>query len=229
MPLPPIKISDEVQKQAYEDLAKGSMRQFGDALAVLVGRVLSPRLKSPEELALDWHHGAEESENRRRLAAEALDRIPFARRMLPAPQIVGRVFRDSEFEMPGTPIWDMWSQLLSRACDSDRVHEAHPSFSWIISQLSPDEARILQAFALLEPQPLAGATVFPTIRSADIGIAYPNLMNLYLGHIGSLGLQVLPMGFEPTEHVVYLDQQRTYMLTSFGQSFVGAVSEPPEK
>ncbi len=114
--------------------------------------------------------------------------------MLPAPQIAGRIFRDSEFETPGTPIWEMWSQLLSRACDSGRVQEAHPSFSWIISQLSPDEARILKAFALLRPQNPVGADVFPKVVSAEIGISYPDLNGFYLGHIGSLGLDGISDG-----------------------------------
>lgn len=162
MPMPLIKISDAVQKAAYDDLAKGAMRQFGDAAAVMVERVLNLRYKSHEERALDWQHGAEEGENRRRLAAEALDLIPPERRMFPARQIAGPIFRDSEFELPETPIWEMWKQLLARACDRERLSEAHPSFIYTIRQISSLEAEYLR---LLDSDPSRGD--FTLVASND--------------------------------------------------------------
>ena len=37
----------------------------------------------------------------------------------------------------------MFSELLSRSIDKDRVEEAHPAYPLIIKQLSADEVRIL--------------------------------------------------------------------------------------
>ena len=113
-------------------------------MSVITDRVLNPHRMSPEELERDWRIGEEESENRRRLAAEALDRVPASRRIFPAAQIVGPIFRNSEYELPRTPIWEMWRELLASASDIERVGQAHPAFAGIISQLSSEEAEVMR-------------------------------------------------------------------------------------
>ena len=237
MPLPPIPFSNEVQKQAYEDLAKGSMRQFGDALALIVGKVLSPTYKSPEERALDWQTGAEESENRRRLAAEALDRVPPERRIFPAPQIAGPILRDIEFELPETPIWEMWSQLLSRACDSERTAAVHPAFLVIIRQLSADEALLLSSIRGRELLVEFDATpsyeeAFTreegfTLLSDVPSLSQPDAFAFYFEHLEALGLvwhgdQQHPEanGFAPTFRMV-----RRVRLSALGEQLLLATRD----
>lgn len=118
----------------------------------------------------------------------------------------------------------MWAQLLARACDKDRVGEAHPSFPWIISQLSSDEAKLLAAIAPLMPRKPPCNALIPSIDTASIGVIFPENLVFYFGHLGSLGLIVTTTGFEMTEHVIIVDGILTYMLTDFGHSFMSAVT-----
>jgi hypothetical protein len=55
------------------------------------------------------------------------------------------VLEGIRYEPEDTPIDQMFSQLLSRSMDRERVNEAHPAYPIIIKQLSSDEAKILNS------------------------------------------------------------------------------------
>lgn len=243
MPLPPVRLP-KVIEDALSDVLKPSAKRLGAGLLALVEGVFSGQFKSEEEILLDAVEGKIAANKRKRaalarlreiandpdlehqriLAREAIRFVAPSRFIMPALPIAGKIFRDSEFDETETPIWDMWVQLLARACDKDRVGEAHPSFSWIISQLSGDEAKLLKSLMPLQPRSMPSEELIPVIATGTIGVMFPENLQFYLGHLGSLGLLVLPMGWEPTGHVVMVDNLRTYMLTDFGRSFMSAVS-----
>lgn len=244
MPLP------AVPPQVIEELLKPAARRIAAGLLTLVDAALRGQSKSTEEMLLDAVAGEAAANDRRivalqrirqlesdpgteyqrALARAAIRYVPPAHFVMPALSIAGKIFRESEFDQTEAPIWEMWVQLLARACDKDRVGDARPSFPWLISQLSSDEARLLAALALLHPR--SGPPFdnpIPVIESANVGVVFPENLGFYLGHLGSLGLLILPMGSEPTGHVVMIDHIRTYMLTDFGRSFISAVSCAPSR
>jgi len=243
MPLPPARLPKPIE-DAIKEVLTPSARRVASGLLTLVEAGLRGQAKSEEERLLDIVEGEiaaherkqaaivrlreiaydPDVEHQRILARAAALYVPVNRFIMPTLQIAGRIFRDSEFDEPGSPIWEMWAQLLARACDKDRVGEAHPSFPWIISQLSSDEAKLLTSLAPLRPRPAPFDDPIPFIDTGDLGITFAANLRFYLGHLGSLGLMVLPMGWEPTAHVVMIDGIRTYMLTDFAQSFMSAVS-----
>jgi len=246
MSLPPIRLP-KVIEDAIGEVLKPSSRRLAAGLLALVEAGSRGQSKSNEEILLDSVEG-EVAANERKLAArerireiasdpdteyqrvlarEASRYVPADRFIMPALSIAGKIFRDSEFDQADTPIWEMWVQLLARACDKDRVGEAHPSFPWIISQMSSDEAKLLSSLAPLLPRAAPFEDPIPVIELAKIGVTFPANLGFYLGHLGSLGLLLLPFGFEPTGHVVMIDHLRTYMLTDFGRSFMLAVSRAP--
>jgi hypothetical protein len=61
----------------------------------------------------------------------------------PPPQILGPVLESIRYEPEGTPIGEMFSELLSRSMDEERQGEARPSYPILIRQLSSDEAKLL--------------------------------------------------------------------------------------
>ena len=244
MPLPPVRLP-KVIEDAFTDILKPSARRLGAGLLALVEAGLRGQLKSKEEILLDAVEGEIAADNRKQaalvrlreiandpnveyqriLAREASRYIAPSHFIMPALPIAGKIFRDSEFDEAETPIWEMWVQLLARACDKDRVGEAHPSFPWIISQLSSDEAKLLKSLVPLQPRSNLNVEAIPVITTATIGVMFPENLPFYLGHLGTLGLLVLPMGWDATGHVVMIDHLRTYMLTDFGRSFMSAVSQ----
>jgi hypothetical protein len=80
---------------------------------------------------------------------EAIDRsirrVPEQQRIPPAPQILGPVLEGIRYEPEDTPIYKMFSELLSRAMDDKRVSEAHPSYPYLIRQLPTYKALLLKA------------------------------------------------------------------------------------
>src|SRR6516165_8249097 len=124
-------------KAIYRDAAAPAARQTGQLLEDLV-KVLQLAL-APVQLL-----GAIQDRYRKFLDT-AVRRIPEANRISPAPQIIGPVLEGIRYEPEDTPIDQMFSQLLSRSMDRERVDEAHPAYPIIIKQLSSDEAKILNS------------------------------------------------------------------------------------
>lgn len=170
-------------KAAYKDLAKPAAQQAGQFFEDIV-KVLQLALAPVQYL------GALQDRYRTFLN-KSIRRVPEEDRVSPAPQIVGPVLEGIRYEPEGTPIDEMFSQLLSRSMDSHRVGEAHPAFPIIIRQLSSDEARILK---------LLGASQYDFVYTSD----YDNAKNLFFGQkIQTDGL--------PRDKLAFPDNVRFYM------------------
>lgn len=74
----------------------------------------------------------------------AVRNVPAEQRTAPAPQILGPALEGIRYEPEGTLIEEMFQQLLSRSMDKSRNAEAHPSYPYLIRQLSTDEAHMLK-------------------------------------------------------------------------------------
>jgi Abortive infection alpha len=90
-------------------------------------------------------------------------------------------------------------ELLRLSADIDYEEETHPAYGRILSQLAPDEARILRLLALRGPQPaidvrsglpLASSLVAPgrNMIGAEAGCRYPDRVPAYLNNLYRLGL-----------------------------------------
>ena len=64
----------------------------------------------------------------------------------PNPQIASKVLNGLAFSHNEKPLRDLYLNLLSGAMQADNAQEAHPAFAEIISQLRPDEAKLLATF-----------------------------------------------------------------------------------
>ena len=104
------------------------------------------------------------------------------------------------------------AELLARSADLE--DEAHPAYASILSELAPDEARILRLLAIEGAQavvdvhswrPLSGtaeliATAL-TMIGIDANLHHPNRVPAYLSNLSRLGLATL--SDEPVEGVGY--------------------------
>ena len=178
-------------KAAYNDLAKPGAQQAGQLIEDLL-KVLHLALAPVQYL------GALQDRYRTFLD-KSVRRIPEQNRVSPAPQIVGPVLEGIRYEPEGTPIDEMFSQLLSRSMDSDRVGEAHPAFPIIIRQLSSDEARILKMLSesqydFIYTSDFNEATKLFSGREIETDtlplekLAFPHNVSFYREHLHYLGL-----------------------------------------
>jgi hypothetical protein len=136
----------------------------------------------------------------RRFLDKSVRRVSEQHRISPAPQILGPVLEGIRYEPEDTPIDEMFSQLLSRSMDSERVHEAHPAYPILIKQLSADEARILaalkdQQFDLVYTRDFDRvANLFYGMHKVESdslprdGLIFPNNIPMYFNHLDKLGL-----------------------------------------
>lgn len=122
-------------KAAYDDGLSSGMQETGKALTDVIKVI---------RLALfPIQYGAALQDRYASFLNESVRRVPEVNRIEPAPQILGPILEGIRYEPEGTPINEMFSQLLSRSMDNRLAGEAHPSFPHIIRQLSADEARLL--------------------------------------------------------------------------------------
>jgi hypothetical protein len=220
-------------KAIYKDAAAPAARQTGQLLEDLV-KTLQLAL-APVQLL-----GAIQDRYRRFLDA-AVRRVPEANRVSPAPQIIGPVLEGVRYEPEDTPINQMFSELLSRSMDRERVNEAHPAYPIIIKQLSSDEAKILnnlksRSFGFVYTLDLDSKThQFYGDRKVEVdelpraGLTFPENVPFYLEHLNQLGLAgIFQIGnqeplFGGNPRVQVGTRARCeYRLTDLGQRFVRA-------
>jgi len=173
------------------------------------------------------------------LSSRINERIPKERRVAPPASVAGRVLDAARWHEDQDPLFEMFAELLTKACDREQRHTANPAFAEIVRQLSPDEARLLY-WIETRPVTLHEARWFKTTSHMQMNLPehgteitsyefpYWRLGNpealtngAYVGHLTHLGL----IGFNQ------LSQQRSgrrsirelqLAFTAYGALFVDA-------
>ena len=157
--------------------------------------------------------------------ADALARVPEERRTKAPLALVGPCLEGSRYHDSGSPLYEMFAELLARALDDVRQGEAHPAFPGIIAQLAPDEARIIDR-TRLHPAISVHRMMHPDYDPSDKlematrsvvrpfqshpdeywgsdwywenidGINRADMMQVYYEHLDKLGLVELPLSDE---------------------------------
>src|SRR5262245_13574847 len=178
-------------KAIYDDAAAPAAKQTGQLLEDLT-KVLQLALLPAQSLAAL-------QDRYRRFLDKSIRRIPEERQVSPAPQIIGPVLEGIRYEPEDTPIDEMFSELLSRSMDRERVNEAHPAYPFIIRQLSLDEARMIKLlkdrqFDHVRTRDWDRATGLFSGGKVEVdefprdGLAFPDNVNFYFAHMTQLGL-----------------------------------------
>jgi hypothetical protein len=233
-------------KDIYEDTAQPAARQAG-----AIGGDLMKTLHlvlAPIQLVAAFQ------DRFRNFIDRSVRKVPEDRRIQPAPQIVGPVLEGIRYEPEGTPIDEMFANLLANAMDQQNHGKAHPAYPNLIKQLAADEAILLSIIAgskytrttehdLADSVGPHGNTVqiwtnyrilsdtFPVER-----LFLPERLNFYVNHLHSLGLAGLcddeaaheylrEAPTEPTKQTG-LRTTASYRLTDFGVDFVTACQPP---
>jgi len=139
------------------------------------------------------------------------------------------------------PLWVMFEELLIKASNKETIGEVHPSFGYIIGQLSPDEAFMLHAlnnadFEIVDTMDLNKKENKFENRQIEKStvpeehLANPEALGIYYAHLESMSLVSWPVSKE-TPVYENDDGQRNQtgtrretkiQLTEFGKLFVTA-------
>lgn len=200
----PIKAVEEAAKvlpEVYKDAAQPAVREVGSVLRRAVRMVLAP----VRGLVWSWEHAEawlEESVEKRfeRRGVSPADIVT------PSPQLTAGVIRGLQAAgpEPDPTLREAFANLLATAMERDRADNVHPAFAEILSNITPDEARILLQLARRLPQPLIGSIqvavvsgLFSTHVGGDVDfevlrneleMARPILLASYLDNLERLGL-----------------------------------------
>lgn len=240
-----VAIATEVAKQipvkdAYDDAVKPGAKQ--------IGSVMEDLTKTLHLVLAPFQLTAALQDRFRQYIDTSIRRVPEPNRITPPPQILGPVLEGIRYEPEGTPIDEMFSQLLTSSMDRERVHNAHPSFPLLIKQISSDEALLLHAMwsrfkegGAIHQQYTrdydAAKNVF-TGHHVEVdeiprdGLIFPDNVEFYGQHLYALGLSAFydsasqePLyangRSEPQTGVRVFKELR---LTDFGIKFMSAVA-----
>lgn len=231
----------------YQDAASPLLQEVGK-LGADVARTVRLAL-FPIQLA---SHYQQRLEN---YLSEVLHRVPEQERVKPVESLVLQVSERLRFQEEGSLLTEMYLELLACAFDKRRCDRAHPAFSGLIAQLSPDEAILLNHLAEPHATIYIGKELAPwaahstgiklhltsnALEPVDIEWGYfiapeilsqPLYLQLYIKHLVTLGLVEYdndrPAPLALCFNVLGGEPAWAVKLTEFGRLFHSACTQGP--
>ncbi len=225
---------DELAKKvpieaAYNDVASPVAKQVGSAL--------ESTAKATRWLIAPIDYLAAQNDRYQNYLQRISEKVPEKNLIEGHPQIVGPALDGLKYLPQEDIITELFINLLSRAIDKERVSEAHPAFTQIINQLSPDEAVVIYYLSKQSYKYLTFAafnkesnTFSPReIRNNQFPVEYlanPGSYSFYMDHLYSLNLAGIwqqgnqtPIIDTETEKQIGVEINSLAQLTPFGQLF----------
>ncbi|SMF66255.1 protein of unknown function [Alteromonadaceae bacterium Bs31] len=221
------KVADsKLANKIYDDAGSPAVKQLGE-MAADVTKTLR-LFTAPFQLA------ALAQDRFSIWLSEVRNRVPGERQIEAPPQISGPALRAMLFLEENNPLVSLFVNLLSKAIDKESVEEVHPSFVFVLEQISADEALLL--FKLREVA-VAGANRCHHLGSDDREpytetitnlekeeFISPDQIAMYLEHLESMNL-LRQFGGDgerveiPKEKPEW-ENFRWFVLTEFGSQFL---------
>ena len=129
---------------AAKNLTDKPTEQIGQTIADLFYLVLGGISHAAEKRKLKYQYALDEYA---RELNERIGAIPEENRVAePKTQIIAQALEDSKYCVEEPDLRKMFVDLLGSACDKTKAEAVHPSFSGIIKQMSPEDAKSLKMF-----------------------------------------------------------------------------------
>lgn len=129
--------------------------------------------------------------------------------IVPKLQVVGPLLERYKYVYDSKELSQMFINLLANAMDKNRVQRAHPSFVNVISELSPDEAKLIKTIAQEKVLPKLDVRIKSkdpksegyqyvyvnfTLLGEKAKLQYPDLTPSYLSNLERLNIILCPVG-----------------------------------
>jgi len=215
--------------KAYDDLASPAAKQVGSAL--------ESTAKAARWIIAPLDYLAAQNDRYQNYLQRISEKVPTENMIEGHPQIVGPALDGLKYIPPEDIISELFVNLLSRAIDKERVSEAHPAFTHIINQLSPDEAVVIYHLSKKGYEYLTYAaynTESNTFAPREIksnqfpvdNLASPENYDFYMDHLHSLNIAGIwqqgnqkPIMDKETNKQIGVEINSLAKLTPFGQLF----------
>ena len=219
-------------EKAYDDVASPAAKQVGSAL--------ESTAKAARWLLAPIDYLAAQNNRYQNYLERISEKVPEENLIEGHPQIIGPALDGLKYIPEEDIISELFVNLLSRAIDKERVNEAHPAFTQIINQLSPDEAVIIYELSKQSYEYLTYAayneetnTFSPReVRSNAFpvgNLSSPENYSFYIDHLHSLNLAGIwqqgnqkPIHDDETNKQTGVEINSIAQLTPFGQLFAKA-------
>lgn len=146
------KVTAEFAHNVAEDVVRPSSRSIGNNLGLMVDGVMGWLGCWGEKQKIKQEKYIEEF--KQELNNKILD-ISEENLKEPPMNIVGPAIESSKYFYEEKYYRKMFSNLLAAACDKSKFNKIHPSYTEIIKQLSPLDAKLLNMFKYYNTYPLA--------------------------------------------------------------------------
>jgi hypothetical protein len=191
----------------YDDALKPVAKEVGKALGTLGGVI---NIALAPLAAMVYGYDTIKEQLTQRLAAR-LEKTSPENIVSPRLQIVGPLIEKYKYVHDSEELSQMFINLLANAMDKETVQKAHPSFVNVISELSPDEAKLLKTISTEAVLPKVDITLnHKTPEKPDAGhtyvyenftllgdkakLQYPDLTPSYLSNLERLNIISCPVG-----------------------------------
>ena len=182
------KLADsKVGKAVYDDALSPPMKEGG--------KMAEDLIKTLRLFTLPIQYFATWQDRLGRHLERVRNDVPPERQIEASPAIAGPILLALRYMEDDSLVTELFLNLLKRAIDRERVHEAHPAFPIIIEQLSPDEAMILYSLQeeaipliLAERRDHHQHDEWPYYGFPFHRLSFPNNMPFYRDHLISLDL-----------------------------------------
>lgn len=147
-------------------------------------------------------------ENYKKMIEQEIEKVPEDRRTIPDIQKIAALLEASKFCIDKVELREMFSKLIGATMNKDTEKYVNISFGQILSQLVPDEAKILMQLpekSLFEPlidicvekPDIEGKFTLYTnlgVLGYDSSCEYPEQLSLYVDNLLRLGVVNVPNG-----------------------------------
>lgn len=183
----------------YDDAVQPIAKEIGQALGTIGGVIniaLSPLA------AMVYGYGSIKDKLTSKLEKRLEKTLP-ENIIAPKLQLMGPLIEKYKYSYDSNELSDMFINLLANAMDKNTAEKAHPSFVNLISELSPDEARLIKTISLSRRLPKIdiNRTVKVSNQSGHVllyrnftllgyqsSLQYPELTPSYLSNLERLNI-----------------------------------------
>ncbi len=219
----------------YDDAVQPVAQEVGKALKTM-GGVINVALAPLSAMVYGYEIIGTKLKARleRKLTKTAPENI-----ITPPLQVVGPLIEKYKYVHDNEDLSEMYVNLLASAMDKDSVQKAHPSFVSVISELSPDEAKLLKAISrakalpkldikirFIEPNGQDKGSIYIyknfTLLGTEAGLLYPDLTPTYLSNLERLNLISCPvdeLGSSYTDESIYTALENSELIKKLREKY----------
>lgn len=146
-------LDSKLVNKTYDDAIHKSALTVGNAIAGVIRFVALPFTflgMTAKQLEIKYEA----------FIREAINNVPEEKRVLPQPAIASTVLDRVKFVFDDNNLRTLYGNLLSKSMNSDYQNDLHISFAYILSEISPYEARLLERINSNPKMPLVEMRVY---------------------------------------------------------------------